>query len=69
MTVHKPMPDPAWGRVIQYRMERIPALSNKSKETLHEFLFQDEQGIVRTAVFHENASGDGYWEVWVWDQP
>ncbi len=69
LIVHKPMPSPSWGRVIQYHRQENFVLSDKNRETLHEFLFQDEAGIVRTAVFHENASGDGYWEVWVWDQP
>jgi len=66
--IHKPMPLASWGRVIQYNRKDI-TLPGKNRETLHEFLFQDGQGIVRTAIFHENASGDGYWEVWIWDQP
>lgn len=69
LVVHKPMPSPSWGRVIQYHREENFVLSDKNRETLHEFLFQDDAGVVRTAVYHENASGDGYWEVWVWDQP
>jgi len=67
--LHKPMPSPSWGKVIQYHREQILALSEKNRETLHEFLFQDDEGIIRTATYHENASGDGYWEVWIWDQP
>lgn len=67
--IHKPKPSPSWGKVIQYRREEILALSENNRETLHEFLFQDDDGVVRTATFHEGASGDGYWEVWVWDQP
>jgi hypothetical protein len=63
------MPDPAWGRLVQYRKDQIFALAEDKRETLHEFVFQDDQGIVRTAVYHETASGTGYWEVWVWDQP
>jgi hypothetical protein len=68
LILHKPMPSPSWGKVIQYHREQILALSEKNRETLHEFVFQDEDGIVRTATFHENSAGDGYWEVWVWDQ-
>jgi hypothetical protein len=69
LVIHKPRPSPSWGKVVQYHRDQILALSEKNRETLHEFVFQDENGIVRTAIFHENASGDGYWEVWVWDQP
>jgi hypothetical protein len=68
LIIHKPMPSPSWGKVIQYHREQIFALTDKNRETLHEFLFQDDEGVVRTAVFHENADGGGYWEVWVWDQ-
>jgi hypothetical protein len=63
ITIHKPQTDPAWGKVIQYHRETA------NRETLHEFLFQDDQGVVRTAIFHESTSGAGYWEVWIWDQP
>jgi hypothetical protein len=69
LLIHKPMPSSSWGKVIQYRREEIFALSDKNREILHEFLFQDDKGVVRTAVFHENPSGDGYWEVTVWDLP
>jgi hypothetical protein len=69
LVLHKPRLSPSWGKVIQYRKEQILVLSEKNKETLHEFVLQDADGIVRIAVFHENSSGDGYWEVWVWDQP
>ncbi|HUO57395.1 MAG TPA: hypothetical protein VMV05_04370 [bacterium] len=69
LEIHKPMPNPAWGKVIQYHRSQIFALAEKNQETLHEFVFQDDDGIVRTATFHETASGDGYWEVWIWDQP
>lgn len=68
LVIHKPMPSPSWGKVVQYHRSQILALSPDNIETLHEFLFQDEDGIVRTAVFHESSSGDGYWEVWTWDQ-
>ena len=67
--IHKPMPSPAWGKVIQYHRDQILALSEKNRETIHEFLFQDDAGVIRTATFHENSSGEGYWEVWIWDQP
>jgi hypothetical protein len=63
------MASPAWGKVVQYKREQIPALMGKDPETLYEFVMQDEDGIIRVATFHENSSGDGYWEVWVWDQP
>lgn len=69
LVIHKPRPSPSWGKVIQYHRQEVLPLSDKNREILHEFLFQDDQGIVRTAIFHENASGDGYWEVYVWDQP
>jgi len=67
--VHKPATDPSWGKVIQYQEEKSISGIDKTNETLHKFLFQDSNGIVRVAVYHENASGNGYWEVWVWDQP
>ena len=67
--VHKPMPSPSWGKVLQYHKEKTFNLSEKNQETIHEFLFLDEEGVIRTALFHENASGEGYWEVWIWDQP
>jgi hypothetical protein len=69
IAVHKPQIDPAWGKVVQYHREQVGGASDKNRETLHEFLFQDDQGVIRTAIFHENVSGNGYWEVWVWDQP
>ena len=68
LVIHKPMPSQTWGKVIQYHRDQIFALTDKNREILHEFLFQDEEGTVRTAVFHENTEGNGYWEVWVWDQ-
>jgi hypothetical protein len=69
LILHKPKPNPAWGRLIQYRKEQASSLSEKSGESRYEFIFQDDQGVLRTAVFHENPSGDNYWEVLVWDQP
>jgi hypothetical protein len=63
IVIHKPLTDPAWGKAIQYHRE----IANR--EILHEFLFQDDQGVIRTAIFHESTSGTGYWEVWIWDQP
>jgi len=68
LVIHKPMPSPSWGKVIQYHRDQVFALTDKNREILHEFLFQDDEGIIRTAVFHENSEGGGYWEVWVWDQ-
>src|SRR5579883_335358 len=67
LVVHKPMPSPSWGKVIQYHRQENFVLSDKNREILHEFLFQDDAGIIRTAIYHEPASGDGYWEIWVWD--
>jgi hypothetical protein len=69
LEIHKPMPPPGWGKVIQYRKDQIFAFSEKNQETLYEFIFQDEENVIRTAVFHENAAGEGYWEVLIWDQP
>ena len=69
LVVHKPLPSPSWGHVIQYHKVENFVLSDNNRETLYEFLFQDDTGIVRTATYHENPSGDGYWEVEVWDQP
>jgi len=63
------MLSPSWGRVIQYRREQAGDASGNHKETLHEFVLQDDAGIVRVAVFHENGAADGYWEIWLWDQP
>ncbi len=63
--IHKPMPDPSWGKVLQYHMETAP----DAKGTLHKFLFQSEDGILRSAIYHDETSGDGYWEVLVWDLP
>jgi hypothetical protein len=65
ITIHKPATDPSWGKIIQFQEEQ----STTAHETLYKFLFQDATGIVRTAVYHENTTGTGYWEVWVWDQP
>lgn len=69
LEIHRPLLSPSWGRLIQYKKEQILALSEKNRETLHEFVLQDDQGVVRVAIFHESASGEGYWEVYVWDQP
>jgi len=69
LIVHKPATDPSWGKVIQYQQEQAVSNIDRTRETLHKFLFQDSNGIVRVAVYHENTSGNGYWEVWVWDQP
>jgi hypothetical protein len=69
IVLHKPMPPASWGRLVQYHKEQIFALSEKNRETLYEFVFQNEAGVIHTAVYHENASGNGYWEVLAWDQP
>jgi hypothetical protein len=69
LVVHKPLVNPSWGKVAQYRREQNFALADKSWETLHEFVMQDDEGTVRIATYHESASGDGYWEIWVWDRP
>jgi hypothetical protein len=69
LIVHKPATDPSWGKVIQYQEEKTVSTVDKTAETLHKFLFQDSDGIVRVAIYHESESGTGYWEVWVWDQP
>ena len=68
LVLHKPATNPAWGRVVEYHKENSVSSADKTPETLYTFLFQDDQGIVRTAVYHENSSGDGYWEVYVWDR-
>ena len=68
LIIHKPATDPSWGKIIQYKREQITSLSTKGKETVYEFVFQDDQGVIRTTIYHENDSGDGYWEVLVWDQ-
>jgi hypothetical protein len=69
LIVHKPLIPPAWGHVIQYHRQENFVLSDNNRETLHEFVLQDDSGVVRTAIYHENPSGEGYWEVMVWDQP
>ena len=65
---HKPLIPPAWGHVIQYRKEENFVLAGRNQETLFEFVFQNDEGIVRTATYHESADGNGYWEVYVWDE-
>jgi hypothetical protein len=69
LNIHHKMLDPAWGRVVQYRKYEVKAYSEKERETLHEFVLQDTDNVVRVATYHENAKGEGYWEVWVWDLP
>jgi hypothetical protein len=66
--IHKPMPPAHWGKVVQYRKEQSFSFSNKDRETLHEFVFQDDSGVIRTATFRESENGNGFWEVLVWDQ-
>jgi hypothetical protein len=67
--VHRPATDPSWGKVISYQQEQAVSNIDRTRETLHKFLFQDSNGIVRVVVYHEPVSGNGYWEIWVWDQP
>ena len=68
LEIHKPLIPAAWGRVLQYRKEENFVLSGRNQETLFEFVFQNDEGIVRTATYHESADGNGYWEVYVWDE-
>ncbi|HVM32212.1 MAG TPA: hypothetical protein VMU88_03695 [bacterium] len=69
LEIHKPLIPPAWGRVLQYKKEQNFVLSGHNQETLYEFVFQNDEGIVRTATYHETADGNGFWEVYVWDEP
>jgi len=68
LEIHKPMIPTAWGRVLQYKKEVNFALASHNQETLYEFVLQNNDGIIRTATYHESPDGDGYWEVYVWDQ-
>jgi len=68
LVLHKPATNPAWGKVVEFHKETSQSNVDKTPETLYFFLFQDDQGVVRTAVYHESPSGDGYWEVNVWDR-
>ncbi len=67
LVLHKPMPDPAWGKLVQYHTENAVDASTKLKEIIYCFVFQDDKGVVRVANYHENENGDGYWEVYQWD--
>jgi hypothetical protein len=67
LVIHRPMPDPAWGKLIQYHSETGVDTSNKQKETIFSFVFQDDKGIIRVANYHESDSGEGYWEIYQWD--
>jgi len=69
LIIHKPMPDPAWGKVIQYHSELTTDVETKTKGTLYTFVFQDDKGVVRIANYHEDENGEGYWEVYLWDLP
>ncbi|HXL72171.1 MAG TPA: hypothetical protein VN963_00980, partial [bacterium] len=53
LIVHKPAPDPSWGKVIQYQEEQSVSSVDQTHETLYKFLFQDSNGIVRVAIYHE----------------
>lgn len=67
--IHKPLIPASWGKVIQYKKEANFVLTGQNQETLYEFVFQSATGIIRTATYHETPDGDGYWEVYVWDDP
>jgi hypothetical protein len=68
--VHKALIPPSWGKVLHYEQLPVATLADGTKENLYEFVLQSEDGIVRTATYHEPVDGDdGYWEVLVWDQP
>jgi len=71
LTLHKPVVPPEWGRVLQYHREiaTTNSLFEREKETIHEFVLQSSKGVIRNAFYHEPASGNGFWVVWVWDQP
>jgi hypothetical protein len=69
LEIHKPMIPPAWGRVIQFKKDINFVLVGHDQETLYEFVLETSDGIIRTATYHETSDGDGYWEVYVWDQP
>ncbi len=68
LEIHKPMIPTAWGRVIQYKKDINFVLIGHNQETLYEFVLETNDGIIRTATYHETSDGDGYWEVYVWDQ-
>jgi hypothetical protein len=71
LVLHKPRIPAEWGQVIQYHRETVTnnSLFDRDTETIHEFLFQDSEGILRMAFYHEPSNGSGYWVVWIWDQP
>jgi hypothetical protein len=69
LVLHKPLLPAAWGEVIQYRRDAPHSLFDRDRETLHEFVLRGPGGVIRVAFYHEPQEGDGFWEVWVWDQP
>ncbi len=69
LVIHKHMPDPAWGKMLQYKSDNSVDPNTKMKETVYSFVFQDEKGIIRVANYHEHEDGEGYWEVFIWDLP
>jgi hypothetical protein len=69
LVLHKPLLPAAWGEVIQYRRDTPHSLFDRDRETLHEFVLRGPNGVLRVAFYHEPQEGDGFWEVWVWDQP
>jgi hypothetical protein len=71
LLLHKPRLPAEWGTLIQYHRETVTnsSLFDREKETIHEFLLQDSEGILRVAFYHEPEAGGAYWVVWIWDQP
>jgi hypothetical protein len=71
LLLHKPKIPTEWGQVIQYHRETVDthSLFDSEKETIHEFVLQGNDGVLRVAFYHEPPSGGTYWVVWIWDQP
>lgn len=69
LQIHKPRLPSSWGRVVQYRRLESDAFLERARETVHEFVLQNDAGIVRVASWHERSDGSGYWRVLVWDRP
>lgn len=67
LTIHKPRIPAAWGDVRQYRREERTETDGR-KVIFHEFVLQDQKGIVRIATWHEYPEGKGFWSVLVWDE-
>lgn len=69
LLLHKPFLPPEWGELIQYKRETTHVLFDRNKETIHEFVLKGDDGILRVAFYHEPQDEEGYWEIWIWDQP